>query len=636
MFLVELVMQGVRGFRELIRLRFQSGFNFVAAGNEAGKTTATDALQRLLFPNNEAGLLKTLVSTHSPDASRGALVVFSDDGAYYRIIQDLSKQAVNVSKYNAGTKEFTLLHKDWDNAAQFMTGLTTGMSEQDFAKVFIFQRDQYAGSSSGTVPSSPPPRVQTAKPAPRRAGGKSPDNEAKLASLRETLKKAEEAADAEYRAQSAKLALDEIRKKLTTLEEIEHKQAEMESTLAALKGCEALPQNLSELIEAYEQRLGQKAADVDRLTSELQGLKAQLAGIPSVNLFTDQLFIGGAVLGVLSILAPFVVPVQYASYFLLGLLLSAGLIATAWYNGSRKNSQRKTVTQEIEGLEKELAELEKKFGQEGAEVTSAMRLIGAATPAELKDKSENYRYFLSMRDDIEEQRKRMLGDHTPESMHQEYNQQQQVSLELEKAARAVAQYNIDTYSIRQDIERIESESSPGAAAAWDLGADAHDLSADFTAPSSAPGAGQPGIHAELAIVSRIGGIEMETLIPAVEAAAQRNILLATNGKYVRIEVGQDGGPPVVHAKDDSIAGYAELSHGTRDLAYFCLRAGLVEALAGKRRLPFILDDPLAGFDPARQKAACQVLRSLGAKTQVILFSSNAALKAEGDAAAELK
>jgi hypothetical protein len=563
-----------------------------------------------------------------------ALVMFSDDGAYYRIIQDLSKHAVNVSKYNAGTKEFALLHKDWDNAAQFMTGLTTRISEQDFAKVFIFRRDHYAGSCGAAVPGPAPiPRAQPVKPAPRRAGEKASANEAKLAGLRETLKKAEEAADAEYRAQSAKLALDEIRKKLTTLEEIEQKQGEMESTLAELKGCDALPQNLSELIEAHERRLGEKSAEADRLSGELQGLKSQLAGIPSVNLLTDQLFIGGAVLGVLSILAPFVVPVQYASYFLVGIFLSVGLIATAWYNGSRKNTQRKTVTQEIEGLEKELAELEKKFGQEGAEITSAMRMIGAKTPAELKDKAENYRYFLSLRDDIDEQRKRMLGDHTPESLHQEYSKQQQASLELEKAARAVAQYNVDTYSIRQDIERIESESSPEAG--WDLGAEAHDLTVDFMAPAAAS-TRQSGIHAELGIVSRIGGIEMETLVPAVEAAAQRNLSVVSGGKYIRIEVGQDGGPPVVHAKDDSIVGYAELSHGTRDLVYFCLRAGLVEALAGKRRLPFILDDPLAGFDPARQKAACQVLRSLGTKTQVILFSSNAALKAEGDAAAELK
>src|SRR5271169_3140303 len=177
MFLVELVMQGVRGFRELIRLRFQSGFNFVAAGNEAGKTTAADALQRLLFPSSQAGLLEALVSRHTPDASRTALVMFSDDGAYYRIILDLSKQAVNVSKYNASTKDFALLHKDWDRAAQFLAGLTTGMSEEDFAKVFIFRRDHYAGSCGAIVPASAPmPRAQPAKPAPRRAGEKASAN----------------------------------------------------------------------------------------------------------------------------------------------------------------------------------------------------------------------------------------------------------------------------------------------------------------------------------------------------------------------------------------------------------------------------------------------------------------------------
>ncbi len=55
MFLVELVMQGVRGFREPARLRFQSGFNLVIAGNESGKTTAVDTMQRLLFPTSQTG-----------------------------------------------------------------------------------------------------------------------------------------------------------------------------------------------------------------------------------------------------------------------------------------------------------------------------------------------------------------------------------------------------------------------------------------------------------------------------------------------------------------------------------------------------------------------------------------------------
>ena len=129
MFLLELVMQGVRGFKELVRLRFQPGFNFIAAGNEAGKTASVDSIVGLLFPGREA--TTSLISRETPDASRAALVVCSDDGAYYRLIQDLSKQAVNLSKYNASTKDFALLHKDREATVQFMAGLTTGMSEEE-------------------------------------------------------------------------------------------------------------------------------------------------------------------------------------------------------------------------------------------------------------------------------------------------------------------------------------------------------------------------------------------------------------------------------------------------------------------------------------------------------------------------
>ncbi|HSB33919.1 MAG TPA: hypothetical protein VLG39_05650, partial [Nitrospirota bacterium] len=179
--------------------------------------------------------------------------------------------------------------------------------------------------------------------------------------------------------------------------------------------------------------------------------------------------------------------------------------------------------------------------------------------------------------------------------------------------------------------RIESETSAGAPMEFD--GEGQELFAEFAAPASV--SGQGGFLRELGIASRIGGIETETLMPAVEAAAQRNLSAVTTGKYVRIEIGSEG-DPVVHLKDESKQNFADLIHGTRDLVYFGLRTGLIEAISGKRRLPFVLDDPLTSFDPARQRVACQILRALGAKTQVILFTSNPALRAGTDAAAELK
>ncbi len=630
MFLVELVMQGVRGIRELARLRFQSGFNLVAAGNESGKTTAVDAVQRLLFPNSDPSAMNALISRHTPDSSRGALVVCSDEGAYYRVIQDFSKRAVNLSKYNSSSKEFSLLHKDWEQARQFMDGLTTAVSEEDYARIFLLRREQTAdgGGCPASVPAAT--QLQPAKTA-APAGRTSAANQAKVAELREMLRKAEEAADADYRYQAAKLALAEIKKKLSSLEEIEQKKAEIEASLAELKGCEHLPENLLELIDEHERRQSQKLAEADDLNKELEVLQMQYASVPATNILTDKLFISGVAVGVLSLLAGmFVLTAEYGHFFYIGLLLALVLVAAALYNGSRKNAHRRIVKQDIEALEKDIAELEKKFAQESAAVTIHMRAAGAATPAELKERSENFRYFGSLRDDLEEQRQRILGNATAEALREEYARDQEEAAKLEQAARAIAQNNIDTYSIRQDIERLEGETSP-AAAAWDFGA----VEQDAPVSIAAPAAGQGGVLAELSVASRVGGIETETLIPAVEAAAQRNISAVTNGKYVRIEVGQDG-EPIVHTKDNERISYRDLSHGTKALVTFCLRTGLVEAIVGKRRLPFVLDDALAGFDHARQQAACQILRALGTKTQVILFTSNPSLKATGDAAAELK
>ena len=630
MFLVELVLQGVRGFRELVRLRFQSGFNIIAAGNESGKSTAVDAIQHLLFPTGTVEAMASLVSKYTPDASRGALVVCSDEGAYYRIIQDFVKRAVNLSKYDPASKQFNLLHKDWENTAQFMGGLTHGMSEKEQERVFLLQRELNFEHALHSAYSDPAMPVVSGHKQPQAAAPRAATNQARLAELREILRKAEEAADADYRYQSAKLSLEDLKKKLARIDEMQQKKNEIESSLADLKGCETLPENLSELIESHERQMSQAMAEADDLGRVLEGLKLRLSGSQPANLLTDKLFILGTVLGILSILAGvFVLTAEYAHFFPVGVIVSLILMAVAWYNSSRKNAQRKAISKEAEAAENDLRELERKSVHDGAAINAFMRTVGTDSAGELKEKAENYRYFHSLLHDNEEGRKRILGDMDPDVLRQQYGKQQEEVDRLEGAAKAVASQAMDTYSIRQDIERLEAETSP-VGAPWESGLIDQGLPSDFPPPPS------PGwFYDELHVASKISGIEIDTLLPAVEAAAQRNLTAISNGRYVRIGLNNER-QPVVHANDDSIVPFSELSHGAKALVYFCCRAGLVEAIAGKRRLPFILDDPLAGFDPQRQQAACQVLRSLSTKTQVLLFTSNPALKAAGDAAAELK
>ena len=629
MFLVELVLQGIRGFQQLARVRFQGGFNFVAAGNEAGKTTSVDTIVRLLFPVNHQGKMDYLVSRPAPETSRGALVVYSDDSAYYRVIQDFSKRAVNLSRYNPGTKEFTLLHKDWDETAQFMAGLLPGISEDDYGRLLVFRHDACTGQAvPEQQPSAPASRGRTAAASSRASG-----QEARLAELRETLRKAEEAADAEYRLDAAKIRMGEIAKKIEGLEEERTRSRELEAQLEELKACEVLPENLDDLISAHEQAESQKLVRLDELARDIESLTLQRDSIPVTNLLTDKLFIAGLAVGFLAIITGLFIPLEGSDlYFPLGVLGALLLIVAGWYNSSRKNAQRKEVQKEIDLLVKERADVEKKYQDSGAAIMKHMQATGSRSAAELKEKADNYRYFQNLHRELQEHQQRVMGGADADALRAEHARQREETAALEKAAKALAHYAVDTYSVRQEIDRIESEhpAAPG------FGFSDPGMGVEV-APAAHAAAGGSGVNilAEIAVASRISGIEMETLVPAVESAAQRNLSAVSAGRYVRVEVGPDG-VPMVHDRNGAKLAHPLLSHSTRELVCFCLRAGLVEAIAGKRRLPFILDDPFTGLDFTRQQAACQILRALATKTQVILLTSNAALKAPTDIAAELK
>ena len=360
----------------------------------------------------------------------------------------------------------------------------------------------------------------------------------------------------------------------------------------------------------------------------------QRNAIPQANMVMDKLFIAGVVVGGLALITGLFVPLEGSDlYFPIGMLASILLIVAGWYNSSRKNAQRNEVQKEIDVLVKERADVEKKFQDSGAAIMKYMQSTGATSAAELKEKADNYRYFLNMHHDLQEQQRLMMGALNVEDLQAEYAKLQAEREVLDKAAKALAHNAVDTYSVRQEIDRIESELAP---AAPDLGFSGFGMGADF-APPPPQHAGGTGMNvlADIAMASRMSGIEMETLVPAVESAAQRNLSVMSAAKYVKVEVGPDG-LPVAHDRHGSKFAYGSLSHGTREMVYFCLRAGLVEAIAGKRRLPFVLDDPFTALDGARQQAACQLLRVLGAKTQVILFTSNSALKAPNETALELK
>ncbi|MEA3548118.1 MAG: AAA family ATPase [Thermodesulfobacteriota bacterium] len=118
----------------------------------------------------------------------------------------------------------------------------------------------------------------------------------------------------------------------------------------------------------------------------------------------------------------------------------------------------------------------------------------------------------------------------------------------------------------------------------------------------------------------------------------------TLGSFAGLRADEDSrGRPLLAGwrSDRSRVEVTRMSSGTRDQLYLALRlASLERRLEAGEPMPFIVDDILINFDDLRATATLEILASLGAKTQVILFTHHkqiveAAGKIKTDSAIEI-
>lgn len=128
-----------------------------------------------------------------------------------------------------------------------------------------------------------------------------------------------------------------------------------------------------------------------------------------------------------------------------------------------------------------------------------------------------------------------------------------------------------------------------------------------------------------ALLERLLGHALEELQerqqPVVLRSASSLFEAVTGGRYLRIrQVVDQRQVEVIDAGGRAVAA-SDLSRGTREQLYLCLRLGLVEAFAEQGiRLPLLMDDVLVNFDPVRAQATARVLGGVAAAQQILFFT----------------
>ncbi len=108
--------------------------------------------------------------------------------------------------------------------------------------------------------------------------------------------------------------------------------------------------------------------------------------------------------------------------------------------------------------------------------------------------------------------------------------------------------------------------------------------------------------------------------PRVYQHASRLMSLMTNGRWVQVDIGPEGGLQVID-EFDTVREPTLLSMGTCQQLYLALRiALLLTAENVGYSIPILADDILVNFDDGRRKGAARALAELAQNRQVIVFT----------------
>jgi uncharacterized protein YhaN len=144
-----------------------------------------------------------------------------------------------------------------------------------------------------------------------------------------------------------------------------------------------------------------------------------------------------------------------------------------------------------------------------------------------------------------------------------------------------------------------------------------------------------GLHAELAsalrewriatlakeLVARTLQEFTRTRQPAVLEEASGSFARVTAGAYQRILQEQDRESLIVLDRNSQHKRPEELSRGTAEQLYLCLRLGLASEFARRSvSLPLIMDDVLVNFDPERARLVAEELSRFSGRHQVLIFT----------------
>jgi len=486
MILQEIVLEGVKCFREKRNIPLKPGFDLVYGPNESGKTTLLETIYILLDPLRNVGEEEEYPSWGPPGPSRAGIVIQEGQDSY-RITKDFVNGQVSLSRRNPQTQKYESVATDPARIDTFLRQNIGIPPISTFRRLFCFDRKDLPSGRQKVVAQ----RVQTQAPSPAPGAGVQPsfaapqvavtppagygltveEKKRRLDELRSQRDKAKAVADIQFEIDGLESKLFDIENKIKGIRSEEDHRDQLQNQLKKLSSFQELPRDIIHRIEDFEgtQREQHKMVNVmDQQIGEAQTAYMQIHSRTPFHKEQNFLIAAGCVAA--GIITRFIGLQEKFGFvnFIQLLLIVAGLGLVIWIVFNEMNA-RTTETEAEEKLEKlkdELKEIEKKFEVESSVIKRMMVDAGVEDPKELHDKLKEYRDLMTKVEEFDERiekSKRAAGYSQLERERKQYSERiEELNNQMRQAGGAG--FVQDPADIQREIDSLQySLDHPGAA-----------------------------------------------------------------------------------------------------------------------------------------------------------------------------
>ena len=617
MLILELAVQGVRGFSPSVRVAFKAGYTVLVSPTEipaplAGLTTA------LVYPDGRGGDGAFLAP--GSRVGRAGLSMQSADQNVWRVVRELGGQGA-LHKLDRQTNQFEVLTQEGTelNQALRAAGFPARFTFEQLFTLTVGQlpsrRPRPSTKAAPDQPAKPPTgqRVQSAfdQYANELIPADTGPSVEKLSALEKELAIAKEVAQLQFRMDGVQADAFKAEQRLRAYEEL---KAKLEAARAELHRAPT-PQSLGlpdDIVERVR-RSGDEKKRSDEALARLEreradaGLGEDVPLVPPV--WKDLRFLGALLAGLLLLVAGAVFEGMGRFLALLAIpaFTFAGLLVLRFIEELQHRS-REAAKREV--FEVRRKKLEDEFGLGASIVQTALDKVEANTADEfftiMAKRAELEPAVgvleLEFADSESDPETVGLADSVVrlKSEHEEMNQK---LLDLSGG------YARETREIERELHRMRESLSGKVPVS--------PVSGEFAAVQTGPHETfDDPCPSAMQLACEIFSADMSTLWGVMRDRCVQYLVALTDKRYHGVDLDVHG-RATVQAPGRSVAA-GELPAKDLDLLYVALRLTIAEKAGAQTKLPVLIEDAFGGvIDASKQSLFARMLKHIGTLTQVL-------------------